>query len=54
MVVGDQDQGGAVVAIESKQQINGRAQSQKAVQSVREMMDSQTTTGSGPMQQAAD
>ncbi|WP_193310670.1 Phenylacetic acid catabolic protein [Halorubrum halophilum] len=38
----------------SKQQINGRAQSQKAVQWVRDMMDSQTTTGSGPMPQAAD
>jgi len=38
----------------SKQQINGRARSQKAVQWVRDMMDSQTTTGSGPMPQAAD
>jgi ring-1,2-phenylacetyl-CoA epoxidase subunit PaaA len=38
----------------SKQQINGRAQSQKAVQWVRDMMDSQTTTGSGPIPQAAD
>jgi len=38
----------------SKQQINGRAQSQKAVQWVRYMMDSQTTTGSGPIPQAAD
>jgi ring-1,2-phenylacetyl-CoA epoxidase subunit PaaA len=38
----------------SKQQINGRARSQKAVRWVRDMMDSQTTTGSGPMPQAAD
>jgi ring-1,2-phenylacetyl-CoA epoxidase subunit PaaA len=38
----------------SKQQINGRAQAQEAVQWVRDMMDGQTTTGSGPMPQAAD
>jgi ring-1,2-phenylacetyl-CoA epoxidase subunit PaaA len=38
----------------SKQQINGRARAQEAVQWVRDMMDGQTTTGSGPMPQAAD
>ena len=38
----------------SKQQINSRARAQEAVQWVRNMMDGQTTTGSGPTPQAAD
>jgi len=39
----------------SKQQINGRAEAQEAVQWVRDMMDSQATTGDGPSTpQAAD
>jgi len=38
----------------SIEQIGGRRQAQQAVQWVREMMDDQTTTGTGPVPQAAD
>jgi ring-1,2-phenylacetyl-CoA epoxidase subunit PaaA len=38
----------------SKQQIDSRARAQEAVQWVRDMLDGQSTTGSGPTPQAAD